>query len=112
MMNAEAFGLMKPGGWLINTARGGVVDEPALIAALRSGRLAAAGLDVLVVEPPAQDHPLFAMQNVVLAPHNAATPDECLAKMAVRSAQNILDVFDGKIDPGFLVNPEVLRKNA
>ncbi|WP_291295602.1 hydroxyacid dehydrogenase [Elioraea sp.] len=112
MMNAEAFGRMKPTSWLINTARGGVVDEPALIEALKAKRIAAAGLDVLVVEPPTTDHPLFAMENVVLAPHNAATPDECLAKMAMRSAQNIIDCFDGKVDPGYLVNPEVLRKNA
>jgi len=112
MIGTEAFARMRQGAWLINTARGGVVDEDALIAALRSGHLGAAGLDVLVTEPPAADHPLFAMENVVLAPHNAATPDECLAKMAVRSARNILDVLDGRIDPGFLVNPEVLRRNA
>lgn len=112
LVNAEVFARMKPSAWLINTARGGVVDEDAMVAALKAGQIAAAGLDVLVVEPPVTDHPLFAMQNVVLAPHNAATPDECLAKMARRSAQNIIDCFDGTIDPGYLVNPEVLRKNA
>jgi len=112
MVDAEAFRLMKPSAWLINTARGGVVDEPALVEALRSGRIAAAGLDVLAVEPPPKDHPLFAMENVVLSPHNAASPDECLAKMAVRSARNIIEALDGTIDRGFLVNPEVLRRNA
>jgi len=111
MVDAEAFAQMREGAWLINTARGGVVDEPAMIEALRSGRIAA-GLDVLAVEPPAADHPLFALENVVLAPHNAASPDECLAKMAVRSARNIIEALDGTIDPGFLVNPEVLRRNA
>jgi D-3-phosphoglycerate dehydrogenase len=114
MINAEMLSLMKPTAWLINAARGALVDEDALIAALQSGRLEAAGLDVLVQEPPNPSNPLFAMQNVVLSPHNAAAPVECFEKMSIRAARNILDRIDGTLDPGFVVNPEALpnRRNA
>ncbi len=74
MINAEALSLLKPTAWLINAARGALVDEDALIAALQSGRLEAAGLDVLVQEPPDLANKLLTMKNVVLSPHNAAAP--------------------------------------
>ncbi len=112
LIDADAFARMKPGIWLINTARGPIVDEAALVEALRSGKVAAAGLDVLTVEPAAKDNPLLAFDNVILSPHSAASAQETMAKMAVRAAHNILDALDGRIDPGFLVNPEVLRRNT
>ncbi len=112
MMNAETIGLMKKGAWLINTARGPVVDQKALAAALHSGHLAAAGLDVIEQEPPNPDDPILTAPNVTLSPHNAAQPVECLVKMTERAARNILDVFDGTADPGYYVNPEVFRRNA
>jgi D-3-phosphoglycerate dehydrogenase len=114
MINAEMLSLMKPSAWLINAARGALVDEAALIEALRSGRLAAAGLDVLVQEPPDLSNPLLTMPNVVLSPHNAAAPVECFEKMSIRAARNIIDRIDGTLDPGFVVNPEALpnRRNA
>ena len=71
MLGAAEFAQMKPGAILINTCRGPVVDEAALYAALKSGQVAAAGLDVLVDEPPAKDHPLFSLPNVTLTPHSA-----------------------------------------
>lgn len=111
MINAETIGLMKRGAWLINTARGPIVDQAALCDALQSGHLAGAGLDVIVDEPPKPDDPILKTPNVTLSPHNAAQPVECLAKMAARAAQNILDVLDGTADPGFYVNPEVFRRN-
>jgi D-3-phosphoglycerate dehydrogenase / 2-oxoglutarate reductase len=113
MINAEMLSLLKPTAWLINAARGALVDEAALIEALRSGRLEAAGLDVLVREPPDSTNPLLAMKNVVLSPHNAAAPTECFEKMSIRAARNIIDRIDGTLDPGFVVNPEVLpnRRN-
>jgi D-3-phosphoglycerate dehydrogenase len=112
LVNAEFLARMKPTAWLINTARGGVVDEAALATALANGTIEAAGLDVLVQEPPVGENPLFALPNVVLAPHNAAAPLECFAKMSRRAVANLLDTFDGRIDPGYLVNPEVLKRNA
>jgi D-3-phosphoglycerate dehydrogenase len=114
MINAEMLSLMKPTAWLINAARGALVDEAALIDALRSGRLEAAGLDVLVQEPPDTSNPLLAMKNVVLSPHNAAAPVETFEKMSIRAARNILERLDGTLDPGFVVNPEVLsnRRNT
>ncbi len=114
MIGTEALSVMKPTAWLINAARGALVDEPALIDALQSGRLAAAGLDVLVTEPPDPANPLFAMPNVVLSPHNAAATTECYEKMSIRAARNVIEILDGSIDPGFLVNPEILpnRRNV
>jgi phosphoglycerate dehydrogenase-like enzyme len=71
LMGAAQFAQMKPGAILINTCRGPVVDEAALYTALSQGQVAAAGLDVLVDEPPAKDHPLFDLPNVTLTPHSA-----------------------------------------
>jgi phosphoglycerate dehydrogenase-like enzyme len=71
LMGAAQFAQMKPGAILINTCRGPVVDEAALYTALTQGQVAAAGLDVLVDEPPAKDHPLFHLPNVTLTPHSA-----------------------------------------
>ncbi len=112
MVDASFLKQMKPTAWLINTARGGLVDEPALAEALARGTIEAAGVDVLVQEPPNPDNPLFKLPNVVLAPHNAAAPLECYAKMSRRAVANILDYFDGKLDPGYVVNPETLGKNS
>ncbi|MDR3523030.1 MAG: hydroxyacid dehydrogenase [Acetobacteraceae bacterium] len=112
MVNADFLSKMKPESWLINSARGGLVDEAALVEALRERRIEAAGIDVLVQEPPVPDHPLFALDNVVLAPHNAAAPLECYRKMSLRAVRNILDSIDGRIDPGYVVNPEVLGRNT
>jgi D-3-phosphoglycerate dehydrogenase len=112
MVDAAFLKRMKPTAWLINTARGGLVDEAALAAALADGTIEAAGLDVLVTEPPAPDHALFKLPNVVLSPHNAAAPLECYAKMSRRAALNLIEFLDGRLDPGYCVNPEVLGRNA
>jgi D-3-phosphoglycerate dehydrogenase len=114
MVNREMLGLMKPTAWLINAARGPLVDEAALIEALTSGKLEAAGLDVQLNEPPEPANPLLKLPNVVLSPHNAAAPLECYEKMSVRAARNMLELFDGVLDPGYVVNPETLpnRRNT
>jgi len=114
MVNREMLSLMKPTAWLINAARGPLVDEAALIEALSSGKLEAAGLDVQLHEPPDPANPLLKLPNVVLSPHNAAAPLECNEKMWVRAAKNMLELFDGVLDPGYVVNPEALpnRRNV
>lgn len=111
MVNAAFLRHMKRSAWLINTARGGLVDEAALAAALADGTIEAAGVDVLVTEPPDLANPLFKLPNVVLSPHNAAAPLECYAKMSRRAVLNLTEYFDGKLDPGYTVNPESLGKN-
>ncbi len=108
MIDREMLSLLKSSAWLINAARGPLVDEEALAEALSAGKLEAAGLDVLVQEPPRDDNPLFKLANVVLSPHVAAAPVETFEKMSIRAARNIIDPFDGTLDPGYVVNPEVL----
>jgi len=113
MINREMLGLMKPTAWLINAARGPLVDEAALVEALSSGKLEAAGLDVQLREPPDPANPLLKLPNVVLSPHNAAAPLECKEKMSIRAAKNMLELFDDVLDPGYVVNPGTLpnRRN-
>ncbi len=109
LMDARAFAALKPGAILVNTARGPLVEQAALVAALRAGRLQGVGLDVLEVEPSDAANPLFALHNVVVSPHNAASTEEGLARMARQAARNILDALDGTPDPAMMVNPEILR---
>jgi D-3-phosphoglycerate dehydrogenase / 2-oxoglutarate reductase len=99
---------MKPSAVLICTARGGLIDEAALAAALREKRLAAAGLDVFAEEPPPADHPLLGLDNIVLSPHSASLTEESAIRMSLVAAQNCLDGLDGKLDPSLVVNREVL----
>jgi D-3-phosphoglycerate dehydrogenase len=97
---------MKRGAIIINTARGGIVDESALADALRSGQIAAAGIDVFDAEPPTADHPLFAFDQVVFTPHTAGLTREAAERMAVASVQNVLDHFAGTLDPALIVNKD------
>jgi len=106
LMNAAAFARMKQDAILINTSRGPVVDEPALVAALRSGRLAGAGLDVLATEPPAKDNPLFAMENVVLTPHSSSTTIEALDDLTRKVDMQIVQMLRGEW-PTYLANRAV-----
>jgi D-3-phosphoglycerate dehydrogenase len=93
---------------VINCARGGIVDEPALVQALRSGAIRGAGIDVFEQEPPPSDHPLFALENVILSPHNAGVSLDAARRMAVSTARNVLAGIDGTLDPAMVVNKEVL----
>jgi D-3-phosphoglycerate dehydrogenase len=108
LFNRDLIGSMRRDAVLISTARGGLIDETALAEALRAGALKAAGLDVFETEPPAENHPLFSLNNVVLSPHSAALTEECAERMAVISAKNCLDGLDGRLDPSLLANPQVL----
>jgi D-3-phosphoglycerate dehydrogenase / 2-oxoglutarate reductase len=111
LIGAPAFARMKPGAVLINTSRGGVVDEPALIAALRSGRLAGAGLDVLHREPPASDNPLRQMETVALTPHYASTTVEALDELAQKVNRQVIQLLRGEW-PTYLANPRVREQSA
>jgi len=107
LLDATALSLMKPSAVLINTARGGLVDEQALAAALREGRLAGAGLDVFR-EEPLQRNPFQGLNNVVLSPHLAAYAREGLRETGVLAAQGVVRVLGGgRPDSAVLVNPEV-----
>lgn len=99
---------MKPTAYLINTARGGIVDEGALYKALTTGKLAGAGLDVFAQEPPPADNPLFKLANVITAPHLAGVTREAQDRMSLQTAKNILSVFDGDIIRDNVVNKEAL----
>jgi len=106
ILGAEEFALMKPGVNIVNTARGGIVDEISLAAALTEGRVAAAGLDVFDDEPPAQHHPLLAFEQVLLTPHIAGLTQQAAERMAVSAVQNVLDFFAGRLDPDLIVNKD------
>lgn len=104
LIGADELALMKKSAIIVNTARGGLVDEAALVDALNSGRLAAAGLDVFDDEPPASDNPLLHCERAILSPHNAGLTALCARRMAMSAAQNILDHFAGNLDASLVVN--------
>jgi D-3-phosphoglycerate dehydrogenase len=108
LIGAREFAAMKPNAVLVNTARGGIVEEKALVAAIAGGKIAGAGLDVFDHEPPDTKSPLLALDNVLLTPHIAGLTAECAERMAVSSVQNVLDFFDGRIDPTLVVNRDQL----
>lgn len=97
---------------MINCARGGLVDEAALHAALTAGGLRAAGIDVFDHEPPPPEHPLLALENVLFSPHSAAATQEGMRRMGMDCAQAVIDFFADRLDPGLLVNPETLAEPA
>jgi lactate dehydrogenase-like 2-hydroxyacid dehydrogenase len=108
-MGAAQFALMKPTAYLINAARGPVVDESALITALRAGRIAGAGLDVFEREPVDPTNPLLTMENVVALPHVGSATDATRQAMVELATDNVLAVLQGK-PPITPVNPEVLSR--
>lgn len=99
--------LMKPEAYLINTSRGPVVDESALIKTLGANKIAGAGLDVFEKEPVSKDNPLLKLDNVILTPHVAALTRETVVSMAVQAAKCVIDVFNGN-EPPNVANREVL----
>jgi D-3-phosphoglycerate dehydrogenase len=108
LFNAARLALMKKGAFIVNTARGGIIDEPALSAALRSGHIAGAGLDVFEDEPTSVNNELLTMDTVIASPHMAGVTVEAVAAMAVATAQNILSVLDGNPNRDNVINKEVL----
>jgi D-3-phosphoglycerate dehydrogenase / 2-oxoglutarate reductase len=106
LMNRRTLALMKPTAFLINTARGGLVCEADLLEALKAGKLAGAGLDVFEEEPPPKDHPLFALDNVLLTPHAAGVDLQSRNDMALSAAQAIVSLSKGEWPAEKIVNPE------
>ncbi|HET6522274.1 MAG TPA: NAD(P)-dependent oxidoreductase, partial [Geminicoccaceae bacterium] len=109
LIGAAEIALMRPDAILVNTGRGAVVDEAALAAALREGRIAGAGLDVFGTEPPPPDHPLLGLPNAVLSPHMAGSSREALERTAAMVADGMVDALAGR-RPEHLVNPEVWER--
>lgn len=107
MVSAELIAAMKSTAFLINFARGEVVDEAALIQALTAERIAGAALDVFQKEPIALDNPLLKLENVLLSPHSAAQTRECVIRMSTTTAQGVIDALTGK-RPRYVFNPEAL----
>ena len=112
VIGSEELACMKKSALIVNTARGGLIDENALHAALQSGQIAGAGIDVFLEEPPPANHPLFASEKVILSPHSASLTAESAIRMAVMSVKNALDYFDAKLDPAFVVNRDHLSDEA
>lgn len=108
MIGARELGLMKPTATLVNIARGELIDEPALVEALRANRIAGAGLDVFETEPLTES-PLFALDNVVLTPHQAGLAASAKANAAVRAVGNALAALDGRLPPD-AINPQAFRQ--
>jgi D-3-phosphoglycerate dehydrogenase len=106
MIGAREFALMQPHAYFITTARGFIHDERALADALREKRIAGAGLDVWDKEPPASDHPLLALDNVIASPHTAGVTHEARANMGKIAAEQLITALDGKRPPR-IVNPQV-----
>ncbi|SMD03947.1 NAD(P)-dependent oxidoreductase [Primorskyibacter flagellatus] len=105
LFDATLLAQLKPGAIVVNTGRGGVVDEAAVVAALETGTPSIYATDVFAKEPPARDDPLLKHPGVIVTPHSAAMTTESVRRMAMRSAQNILDHLDGTLSPEMVVLP-------
>jgi phosphoglycerate dehydrogenase-like enzyme len=111
IVNAERLALMKPTAYLINTARGPIVDQKALTRVLQERRIAGAGLDVLEQEPPEADDPILKLDNVILAPHALCWTDQCFAGNGAADVKAVLEVQHGR-EPRGVVNREVLSSEV
>jgi len=108
LIGAPQFAQMRPDAYFVNVARGPVVDEPALVAALQQRRIAGAALDVFEQEPVDPANPLLTMDNVIVTPHSLCWTDECFHNMASTGLKSIVDALSGRV-PEFVVNREVLE---
>lgn len=109
MIGTAELASMKPTAYVVNTARGNIIEEKALYQALKNNVIAGAGIDPFVVEPATPDEPLFELDNIIVSPHSAGVTRESLFRMGAVAAQNVLDCFDGKLNPDNVINKEVLK---
>lgn len=107
LVNSERLSLMKPQSYIINTSRGGVIDQDALVTALETGQIAGAALDVFVPERLPADHPLLALPNVIATPHVAFYSEESVLELEIKAAENVAAILTGR-RPAAVVNPDVL----
>jgi len=99
ILNADTIARMPEGSYVVNTARGGLIDEAALLDAIQSGHLAGAGLDTFAVEPPAADHPFFAEPRIVLTPHIGGVTRQAGVRVGVDAVRGIFQIIDGQPVP-------------
>lgn len=111
LVNAERIALMKPSAFLINTARGPIVDQSALTQALQDGRIAGAGLDVFEEEPSCANDPLFQLDNVIVTPHSICWTVQCFAGIGADDVQAVFDVIEGRVPEG-IVNGGVIQNES
>ena len=107
IINRDVFSKMKPSAYLINTARGRIVNEADLTEALQRGEIKGAGLDVFEEEPPARDNPLFLLDNVVMTPHTAGLDALASRDMAIEAAECVAKLYQGQWPDGAVVNDEL-----
>ncbi len=110
MFGVAEFRAMKPTAYLINTARGGILDTEALFTALQNKEMAGAGLDVLETEPPKQNEKLLELENVIMTPHAAFISEESILELQIKAATCVVKVLNGKL-PDTVVNPSVLNRS-
>ncbi|MHA1566023.1 MAG: NAD(P)-dependent oxidoreductase [Alphaproteobacteria bacterium] len=111
IVNRQRLALMKPTAFLINTARGPIVDQTALFEALKEKRIRGAGLDVFHTEPPSADEPILTLDNVLLAPHALCWTDQCFAGIGAADIRAVQDIMEGR-DPTGVVNREILASDS
>jgi phosphoglycerate dehydrogenase-like enzyme len=111
LVNAERLALMKPTAYLINTARGPIVDQAALTGVLAKNRIAGAGLDVFAEEPSSADDPLFKLDNVVVTPHSLCWTNQCFGGIGAADVKAVLDLAEGRAPRG-IVNREITESAA
>ena len=113
VVNADLIARMPQGSFVVNTARGGLIDEAALVSAIRSGHLAGAGLDTFAIEPPTADHPYLSEERIVVTPHIGGVTREAGARVGVDAVRGIFDLLDGKqIPPARIANKSFLTQSG
>ena len=113
ILDARAIAVMLRGAYVINTARGGLIDEAALLEAIRTGHVAGAGLDTFAVEPPAEDHPFWSEPRIVATPHVGGVTREAGARVGVEAVRGIIDLLEGRpLPPTRIANRALLQGAA